>query len=172
MCIYRELLTCWIDSIHPLIHLSTYLLYLLTQLLISLIALFLLSWLGSAADHRSHTPTTTLFQYSYPFQQVCRITNIKIFWCCPSFHPHQTPKSLLWGFELIFHLYNPSLWQVPGVPPFLNLLLQFHFPLFLSPFQYFFLSSFLFELLYLLYVLKYNVEKYLYDCLYSLHIWL
>lgn len=37
---------------------------LLTYLLIRLLALFLVSWLGSASDHRPHTPTTTIFQYT------------------------------------------------------------------------------------------------------------
>ncbi len=37
---------------------------LLTYLLIRPLALFLLFWLGSASDHRPHTPITTIFQYS------------------------------------------------------------------------------------------------------------
>lgn len=61
MCIFRELLARQIrSSIHPSIHLST---ILLTYLLIRLFALFSLLWLGSGTGHRSHTSTTTLFQY-------------------------------------------------------------------------------------------------------------
>ena len=45
---------------YPFIDLS---IILLTLLLIWLLALFLLFWLGSATGHRSHTPTTTPFQY-------------------------------------------------------------------------------------------------------------
>ena len=80
MCIYRELLTRQIDhqSPHPFIDLP---IMLLTLLLIWLLALFFLFWLGSAAGHRSHTPTTTPFQY--PKTDVTegrRVSEMKI-WC-------------------------------------------------------------------------------------------
>ena len=65
MYIYRDLPARLID------HSSTHFyqsidisIVLLTYLLIRPLALFLLFWLGSASDHRSRTPTTTLFQYS------------------------------------------------------------------------------------------------------------
>ena len=62
MRIYRDLLARQIDqqSPHPFIDLS---IILLTPLLIWLLAIFLLFWLGSATGHRSHTLTTTPFQY-------------------------------------------------------------------------------------------------------------
>ncbi len=65
MYIYRDLLARLIihspthASIHPSIEPS---IVLLAYLLIRLLAFFLLFWLGSASDHRPHTPITTLFQ--------------------------------------------------------------------------------------------------------------
>ena len=63
MYTYRDLLARSID--HSFRHLSIPSIepsiVLLAYLLIRLLALFLLFWLGSASDHRPHTPTTTLF---------------------------------------------------------------------------------------------------------------
>ena len=66
MSIYRELFADQIDgfsSTHPRINLSVERSTVLL-LLIRPLALFLLFWLGSATDPRSHKPTTTHFHYS------------------------------------------------------------------------------------------------------------
>lgn len=61
-----------IDQPNPSTHISIDLsiIVLLTYLLIRLLAPFLLFWLGSATDHRLHTPTATLFQHKAWIDQI------------------------------------------------------------------------------------------------------
>ncbi len=61
-----------IDQPNPFTHISIDLsiIVLLTYLLVRLLASFLLFWLGSATDHRLHTPTATLFQHKAWIDQI------------------------------------------------------------------------------------------------------
>lgn len=66
-------------SSHASIHLLTTLLYILSDPLIRLLVLLLLLWLGSASDHRPHTPITTPFQYvSVPVSQTGSTITIRL----------------------------------------------------------------------------------------------
>lgn len=65
VCIYKELLARWIDN-NPSAFIPSIIpsIVLLTYQLISLLALFLAFWLGSATEHRSHTPTDLHLRFS------------------------------------------------------------------------------------------------------------
>ena len=97
MYIYRDLPARLIDHApknpltHPRIHSFIDLsILLLTYLFIRLLTLFLLFWLGSATDHRSHTPTTTLFQYASG--------------CVIEFNPRMSTTTRLFCFPFwVFH---------------------------------------------------------------------
>ena len=74
---------------------------LLSYLLIRCLALFLLFWLGSATDHRSHTPITTLFRYTLPFvhSTVCKLHCI--------YPPPYTPPCVHSTMCILHHVYTP-----------------------------------------------------------------